>query len=355
MFSKDVLSMGAAQASLHGLAMLEPALVMPEVLERAYGGLEAVHETHRTTAVLSTLSLVSLPLLSERIWVGGQRHVVPLLEMALPGIDLNDPAKTMCSAMFIVSVAQLIKIGDLSMEQSGLTLADDPPDVGMEVDEADRLPEGREDDVGVSKEEERILVRESTAAFSGRSALLILFKTLTEHIIDWVVSLFRRVFSLYENLPEEGGRKQTTGGKSEEAILKGIKSMLDVVCLHLSDSLFDLVLRLVYDYAVTNAKANAVRAFGQLVACLARVQPEKTLAKFLPWCLERIEDELKHGASSLRTTSSHEAVPSDTSLHWSEQTLAFLPEYSLTSLRYIYSPRLFGLWWTSGMLRDCQS
>jgi len=99
-------------------------------------------------------------------------------------------------------------------------------------------------------------------------------------------------------------------------VLKSIKSMLDVVCLHLSDSLFDLVLKLVYDYATTNAKANAVRAFGQLMACLARVQPAKTTAKFMPFCLERIEDELKHGASSLRTTSSHEAVPSDTTLHW---------------------------------------
>jgi proteasome activator subunit 4 len=88
MFSKDPLSMGAAQASLHTMAMLEPGLVMPEILERAYGGLEVVNETHRTTAVLSTLSLVARPLVSEEIWLGGQKHVVPLLEMALPGIDL---------------------------------------------------------------------------------------------------------------------------------------------------------------------------------------------------------------------------------------------------------------------------
>lgn len=96
--------------------------------------------------------------------------------------------------------------------------------------------------------------------------------------------------------------------------------MLDVVCLHLSDQLFDLVLKLVFDYATTNAKANSVRAFGQLVACLARVKPAKTIAKFLPFCLDRIEDELKHGASSVRTTSSHAAVPSDTTLHWSRST-----------------------------------
>lgn len=132
-----------------------------------------------------------------------------------------------------------------------------------------------------------------------------------------MVSLFRRVFALYENLPEEGGRRNTTGGKQEESVLKSIKSMLDIICLQLSDQLFDLVLNLVYEYATTNARSNGVRAFGQLVACLARVNAEKTIARFLPHCVTQIEEELKHGASSIRTTSVHAAVPSDTTLHWS--------------------------------------
>jgi proteasome activator subunit 4 len=135
---------------------------------------------------------------------------------------------------------------------------------------------------------------------------------------DWVTSLFRRVLALYENLPEEGGRNNKTGGKQEENTLTAIKAMIDIVCLHLSDHLFDLVLRLVYDYGTTNAKSNAVRAFGQLVGCLARVRPEQTLAKFLPYCIAQVEEELKHGASSVRTTSQNAAVPSDTTLHWSE-------------------------------------
>lgn len=100
---------------------------------------------------------------------------------------------------------------------------------------------------------------------------------LTVDFIDWVTALFRRVLALYENLPEEGGKKNVTGGKSEETVLKSIKSMIDVVCLHLSDQLFDLVLKLCFDYATTNAKSNAVRAFGHLIACLARVHPQKVV------------------------------------------------------------------------------
>lgn len=88
MFSKDPVCMSYAQGALRSLAMLEPSIIMPELLERAYGGLEVVNETHRTTAVLSMLSGISRPLVSESVWLGGQKHIVPLLELCIPGIDL---------------------------------------------------------------------------------------------------------------------------------------------------------------------------------------------------------------------------------------------------------------------------
>ncbi|KAJ7630604.1 hypothetical protein FB45DRAFT_746590 [Roridomyces roridus] len=299
MFSKDPLSMGCAQATLRVLSMLEPSLIMPELLDRAYGGLEVVNETHRTTAVLTMLNAISRTLVTEKIWFGGQKHLVPLLELTVPGIDLNDPVKTSCATTFIVAVVQHIRIGDLSTHMSGLPAFDEM----MDVDQSDTTPFPTGTELGdtpvLSKEEERALVRDSTAGFA-----------------DWVTSLFRRVLALYENLPEEGGRRNTTGGKQEESVLSSVKSMIDIVCLHLSDSLFDLVLRLVYEYGTTNAKSNSVRAFGQLVGCLARVRPEETLAKFLPFCIAQVEEELKHGASSVRTTSQNAAVPSDTTLHW---------------------------------------
>ncbi|KAF5377581.1 hypothetical protein D9615_005140 [Tricholomella constricta] len=281
MFSKDAVCASYAQSALRVMAILEPGMVMPELLERAYGGLEIVNETHRTTAVLNMLAGVVLPLVSENVWFGGQRHLIPLLELCIPGIDLNDPSKTMCATVFIVSVVQHIKIGDLTKYQSGILYPSTDTDVVMGAD--DDYGQGADTAIPtLSKEEERTLVRESTASFA-----------------DWVTSLVRRVLALYENLPEEGGRKNTTGGKQEEGVLKSIKSMMDVVCLHLSDELFELVLNLLHDYATTNAKSNAVLAFGQLIACMAR-----------------IEEEIRHGASSVRTTSSHAAIPSDTTLHW---------------------------------------
>lgn len=301
MFSKDPVSMGCAQATLRAMAMLEPNLIMPELLDRAYSGLEVVNETHRTTAVLTMLNAISRTLVSEKLWSAGQKHLVPLLELSIPGIDLNDPVKTSCTTTFIVAAIQHVRIGDLSTHTSALPVFDEVMDVDATDPDMTPFPTGTEagDTPVLSRDEERTLVRDSTASFA-----------------DWVTSLFRRVLALFENLPEEGGRKNTTGGKQEETVLTAIKSMIDIVCLHLSDHLFDLVLRLVYDYGTTNAKSNAVRAFGQLVGCLARVRPEATLAKFLPYCISQVEEELKHGASSVRTTSQNAAVPSDTTLHW---------------------------------------
>lgn len=208
----------------------------------------------------------------------------------------------------------------------------------MDVDGVE-FPQGSEHGMPtLSLGEERTLVRESTSAFAGGFCG---FLSALSTFLDWVTSLFRRVIALYENLPEEGGKKNTTGGKQEENVLKSVKSMMDIVCLHLSDSLFDLVLKLTYDYATTNAKSNAVKAFGQLVACLARANPEKTISKFLPFCIGQIEEELKHGASSIRTTGSHAAVPSDTTLHWSTVSDCVLWPHAKHFDRYGDSERLF--------------
>jgi proteasome activator subunit 4 len=215
--------------------------------------------------------------------------------------------------MFVVAAVQYIKIGDLTAHPSGLSYSSEDEDMQVDRDysqDPDMTPV-------LSKEEERSLVRDSTASFAG-DFCFHWFIVISEPLLDWVTLLVRRILALYENLPEEGGKKNTTGGKQEESMLKSIKSMMDVVCLHLSDQLFDLILNLLFDYAMTNAKSNAVQAFGQLIACLARVKPEQTMAKFLSPCISQVEEELKHGASGVRTTSMHVAVPSDTTLHWSK-------------------------------------
>ncbi|KAG8770133.1 hypothetical protein FRC12_004487 [Ceratobasidium sp. 428] len=294
-FSKEQVASSFAQGSLKSMVMLEPQLIIPEILERAYSGLEAVNETHRTTVVMNSLTGIAMPLTSLNHWVGGQKHIVPLLELSIPGIDLNDPGKTICSCMLIVSVLQYVKIGDLTQFEA-------PPVSGsssIQVEVDPDAPAGPFTPMSV--EEEDSLTRQSTGAFS--------------------------VFHLLENLPEEGSNKKT-GGKSEEQVLKALRSALDVVTYHLSNPMFDLVLKLVFDYASANARANSIRAFGYVVACLARAKPKVTLAKFVPHCVRQVEVELTAGASSVRTTAAHAVISSDTTLLWNTTILRGILGYA---------------------------
>lgn len=101
-------------------------------------------------------------------------------------------------------------------------------------------------------------------------------------------------------------------------VIDAVTSACSQICVHLSDELYDLVLKMVFDYASTNVRTNAVRAIHQLVECVANADPVKTLAKFFPFCAANIRTELENGASSLRTTSSSVPLPSDATLHWSK-------------------------------------
>ena len=101
--------------------------------------------------------------------------------------------------MFIVSVVQHIRIGDLS--QAGVSLSgDDPGFNAMDVDD-DRLPEGTEpgDTPRLSRSEERLLVRDSTASFVGEYFWSIINTNLTSFKIGSfpcfaVFLLFTRIF-----------------------------------------------------------------------------------------------------------------------------------------------------------------
>lgn len=77
---------------------------------------------------------------------------------------------------------------------------------------------------------------------------------------------------------------------------------------------------MVFNYASTTVRSNAVRAIHQLVECVANADPEKTLAKFFDMCYNNIQVELEHGASSLRTTAASSPLPSDATLHWSKSS-----------------------------------
>lgn len=74
--------------------------------------------------------------------------------------------------MFIVAAIQHVKIGDLSMRQSGFSFSNDGPaeDIMDTSEDHEQLQDG--DGVGhfpiFSKSQERALTRDSTAGFAGK-------------------------------------------------------------------------------------------------------------------------------------------------------------------------------------------
>ena len=298
MFSKDPLTIAASQASLKRMALLEPKMILPPILDRAYSSLEALETTHRTTSIITALSTLSLPLVSRHIYHEGAKHLVPLLHLCIPGIDLNDSVKTMATSMFILLSCTAIKIDDLTRPELANSAV---MDYTSEQDQS-------------AAEEEDEAVRLSTAGFE-----------------DWTVSFFRRTLALFEALPEEG-KGGRTGGKMEEQVTSTLLAACDAVCGSLSDHLFDINFKIVADYCSSTVSAPVVRVIGSLVSCFARHNPEKVLARLVKPCCAAIRAELQSGASSTRTTSTSLPFASDASLHWHLSVLIGSVSYPGTAI-----------------------
>ncbi|KAG8932798.1 hypothetical protein FRC01_012282 [Tulasnella sp. 417] len=294
MFSSDSDTVSNIQSALKSMTIMEADLIVPPILERAIPSLEALVETQRTLAVIKALGAVALGIVSRDVYYGGAKHLVQVLELLLPGID---------------AVSQHIKFSDLT-EVELAAVSSDTKDASWSpvVTKADLIPTVRfdilpspseETDSRLSNEEEDRLLRDSTAGFA-----------------NWVTGFIRRVIVLLENLPDETAPGSSNGGGTENTVVSAAMEACSQICSHLSEPLFDLVLDLVWNFATTTVRANAVRAVHQLVECVARANSAKTLKRFLPYAIQNIRSELDHGASSVRTTTYSHIEPSDATLHW---------------------------------------
>jgi hypothetical protein len=158
------------------------------------------------------LSAVVIPMISRHVYPPGAKHLVPLLDLCIPGLDVNDPMKTLTTSMFISEAISTVKIDDLTRPElqqksrrgSMISYHEDGHDIEDDGDNAD-VPVIIEDGDGktpqLSQAQEDELVRASTAAFP-----------------DWVAKFFKAVLAVLDNLPEPG-KYGRTGGKTEEAMI----------------------------------------------------------------------------------------------------------------------------------------
>ncbi|XP_006004010.1 proteasome activator complex subunit 4 isoform X2 [Latimeria chalumnae] len=258
MFSKTG-SLEAAQA-LQNLALMRPELVIPPVLEKTYPAMETLTEPHQLTATLSCVIGVARSLVSGGKWFpDGPTHMLPLLMRALPGVDPNDFSKCMITFQFIATFCTLVPLVDCSyalQERSDLT------------------------------EVERELCS-ATAEFE-----------------DFVLQFMDRCFALIENSTLEQTREETETEKMthlESLVELGLSSTFSTILTQCSAEIFEVALKKVFNFAITNIFET--RVAGRMVAdmCRAAVKcnPTKSLKLFVPHCCKvitqlTVNDDILH-------------------------------------------------------------
>ncbi|KAI8915629.1 hypothetical protein EDD86DRAFT_186399 [Gorgonomyces haynaldii] len=274
LYAKDPRVVSVTCTTLRCLAWMSPELIIPELLDAAYPALESLTETNRTVSILTALTSLALPMLDRDHFPSGAQHLLPLLHLALPGIDLNDSWKTMTSLSFISVACSVVYVSD----QSTLSL--------------------------VMESEQDELARISTAQFES-----------------WLLHFCDRCFSLFSNLPQlygVGDTKRT----SEDMILKQIQHTFEVIFAQLSPELEDVVLQYFVNYFRRNQSHGAAKCFGIICGKLSARNPHKRLKSFVPLCVSTISDELEMGACSKQGNTKTSNLPfgyttmADASTHW---------------------------------------
>lgn len=172
-------------------------------------------------------------LVSRETYAAGAKHLLPLLDLCLPGLDVNDPIKTMSTGIFVLQACSQIVVDDLTRPEVQPTSSSGARGAGpggagggtatpMTLDyngeersnlrrnhsharvpsfelnvEGDVVVEGTETPT-LTREEEDDGVRTMTAGFP-----------------DWVSSFFRGVLAVFDALPEPG-KGNKSGGKMED-------------------------------------------------------------------------------------------------------------------------------------------
>jgi len=235
MFSEDSNTVGNASSCLKWTSLMEPDLILYPILERALPALDNLTETQRTLAVIKALGAIAPALVSRKVFAPGAKHLVPILQLLIPGIDLNDPSKTVCTATFLIEVSQYIKFGDLT----GLPIGDMPSAIdnahavtdmptshnvnGGEMAIAQdgnskRPPKILRPDLDFSDYGERIFSSEEPILSAEEEDAVL--RDATGGFTGWIANFIRRVILLFDNLPEE------SGGSTEGSYAYGLRGVI---------------------------------------------------------------------------------------------------------------------------------
>ncbi|CAH7687375.1 hypothetical protein PPACK8108_LOCUS22155 [Phakopsora pachyrhizi] len=289
LFSKDFIASSYTQQALRIAAYLDPSIMIPPIIEQSVLALEGLLETHRTTTCIAALTAVTPTMLKKQSYPAGAANLPTILDLLLPGIDPNDPSKTMYSSMLISKILSRIKLSDVTLDSSTQVMVELEPSIPT-----------LDTTWGSS------IVENGTAVVESTSFLL-----------DWTLTYFKRVMSFFENLPEPQGKQEKTGGKVEENTISCLCASFEELCKAVSPEFFLPMIEYFKTYICDNFRFNMVKTVGLIASSLSKGFADPiTFRTIYPLCDSKIRAELEAGAASIPSMSTGAPLGSDLKLHW---------------------------------------
>lgn len=239
--------------ALRHLSNMRPEIMIPTLLEKMYPAMENLIEPHRLIACMTCIVAVARPMLHNRKWYPeGRLHLLPLLNLSLPGIDPNDFKKCLITFQMISTFVTLVPIVDCS---EAVFARDD-----------------------LTEEEKELC--SATAQFE-----------------DFVLQFFDRVFTLIENSAQEHIHGDVTRLNLEQTMLEvGLASTAVSVLQQCSTPIFKSALDRIHRFVTSSVYESRVggRFAGNLCRAVAKVNPQLVMKKFLSHFYSNIKNLLQN-------------------------------------------------------------
>ncbi|PFX25214.1 Proteasome activator complex subunit 4B [Stylophora pistillata] len=268
-----------AAGALQNLALIKPDIVLPTLLDKLYVALATLTEPHQLTATLNCVTSVARALVRpDESYPAGRHHVLPLLQLVLPGIDPNDFRKALGTFMFISTIVCLVPVVDCSEAVGVVEMTEDEKELCL-----------------------------ATSQFE-----------------DFVLQFMDRCFSMIDNSSFENTSEldSTTMKADQRHSLEGMMGMgvastFHAILMQSSPKIFQSALEKLFAFCANKVLETKVagKMASDMCRAAARTNAKATLKMFVPHCGSVIEH-----LTSVEGVADEEEV--DDQLLWNLQLLS---------------------------------
>eukprot|EP01080_Neovahlkampfia_damariscottae_P004215 gene4215-7552_t len=252
MYSKTSQMTLCANHSIKQLTYICPDFVIPPLIEKCMFALQTLTETHQTTVALETLSIVIFPLLNKSIFSNGKKYLQDLMNLTIPGIDVNDLKKTWSSIKFYTALLVTINLNNVNQTNSSSS-----------INEQNNLDEYFD----------------------------------PNFFEDWCTCLLDKMFTILSNQNLE---KDKENNLDSETIPSNVFwGFFDLFFNQLSPSLYLICLKKVFNFISNQFSINALKNIGHLCNSICFSNPKIGLSYFIPMLFDNLIDKKNESLKDL--------------------------------------------------------